>query len=62
MKPDSVGKDKFNSRWDKGSYAGHLDETGEIIIGTVRGMLKVRTVRRFASQGERWSAEAFDKV
>ena len=41
-------KDKFNTRWSIGTYSGHMDETGEIIIGTPEGMQKVRTIKRQA--------------
>lgn len=54
--------DKFNTRWEEGVYAGTIDESGERIIGTNKGFLKVGTVRRKGSEGERWNKEFFDKV
>ena len=62
LKPDSVGKDKFHTRWNNGIYCGHLDESGEILIGTSSGMVKVRTIKWFASQEERWNADAFTQI
>ena len=56
------GKDKFKTRWDVGAYCGHMDETGEIIIGTSMGILKVRTIKRQSEYESRWDADGFNKV
>ena len=34
IRSDSVGKDKFNSRWEPGVFIGVKDDSGEVIIGT----------------------------
>mgnify|MGYP000724433371 CR=1 FL=1 len=34
IKSESVGKAKFNSRWDSGAFIGVRDESGVVIIGT----------------------------
>ena len=34
-----------------------LPETGEIVIGTVDGMLKVRTVKRQALEEDKWNVD-----
>ncbi len=34
LKAETVGKDKFNTRWTEGIYVGHREESNEIIIGT----------------------------
>ena len=45
MRPNSKGKDKFEVRWDNGIWFGVADPTGEAIIATKDGVIKVRDVR-----------------
>ena len=47
------GKDKFHIRWNIGIYCGHLNESGEILIGTPDGIMKVRTIKRQAGDKEK---------
>ena len=37
------------------------DESGESIIGTSRGCIKVRDIRRFGLASDRWNFESFNK-
>ena len=46
LRPGTRGKDKLLSRWESGIWLGMRDESGEVIIGTEMGCLKVRDVRR----------------
>ena len=34
IRAESVGKDKYNSRWEEGVFVGVREESGEVIIGT----------------------------
>ena len=43
LKPESVGIDKADSRWDHGIYVGLRIESGEIFVMTDKGVIKVRT-------------------
>ena len=57
MKLESEGKDKGESRWGEGVFLGVKEESGEIIIGIGKGVVKARTFRRFGSEEERWRME-----
>ena len=54
LRAKSVGRDKFDSRWEDGIWLGIREESGEHIIGTKDGVLKARTIRRRATKEERW--------
>lgn len=45
-KPKSKGIDKMNLRWIKGIFLGILENSGELILGTTEGIIKVRTMRK----------------
>ena len=51
MKPGSVGKNKFDSRWEAGIYLGMVDSSGEKIIGTSEGCMKVRNSQKKIGAG-----------
>ena len=34
IRAESVGNDKYNSRWEEGVFVGVGEESGEVIIGT----------------------------
>ena len=38
------------------------EESGEIFIGTEDGIVKVRTVKRFAREEDRWDRKRLDKM
>ena len=61
-KPTTKGKDKANVRWAEGVWFGVRDESGEHIVATNKGVLKVRAIRRRGSQQDRWNWEEFKKV
>ena len=61
MKPNSKGKDKLDAQWESGVWLGLRDASGEPIIGTSEGIIKVRTVRR-KPQSEKWNKEWFAEV
>ena len=52
---ESCGKKKFASRWETAIWLGIREESGEVIVGTSDGVIKVRTVRRKGSEEERWN-------
>ena len=59
LKPESVGKDKADSRWESGIYAGLRIESGELFVMTNEGVIKVRSFCRKA-EDERWDGEELD--
>ena len=62
MKPGTKGVNKFDSRWETGIWLGIRDESGESIVGTSEGVIKVRSIRRKGIAKERWDAEQFNKI
>ena len=62
LKPNSKGKMKAENRWSNGVWLGSGDESGDHIIGTEKGTIKVRTVRRKGSEEDRWNSEEFTKL
>ena len=58
MTPGITGKDKLDARWRKGVWLGIRDRSGEIIVGTAGGCIKVRSIRR-RPEGERWNKEGW---
>ena len=51
----SKGIDKLDERWEEGIWLGSKDESDEILIGTEKGVVKARAVRRKAGFEERWN-------
>ena len=45
LEPGSRGEDKFEPRWDEGIWLRIADKTGEMMLGTSEGVVKVRDVR-----------------
>ncbi len=62
IRAESVGKDKYNSRWEEGVFLGIREESGEIIVGTEKGVIKARAFRRKGSEAERWSRDNVKSV
>ena len=62
IRPLSKGKAKAQVRWENGIFLGIRDESGEYIVGTKEGVIKVRTVRRKGSNEERWNWEEFSEM
>ena len=62
MKPKSKGIAKAQPRWENGVFLGVRDESGEYIIGTKEGAIKVRTIRRKGSEEERWNWDEFKDI
>ena len=58
MRPQSVGKDKLDTRWENGVLAGVREEPGELYVLTEKGALKVREYKR-RPEAERWNQEEF---
>ena len=56
LKPRSVGKNKADVRWEDGVWLGVRDKSGEMCIGTDKGVIKVCSVRWKGSTRERWDA------
>ena len=56
VKAESVGKDKYNSRWEEGVFVGIREGPGEIIIGNDRAF------RRRGYDKERWSTDDVKRV
>ena len=49
-------------RWDTGIWLGIRDESGEVIIGTDKGVLKARALRRKIIDNERWNFDTFSST
>ncbi len=49
----SVGKDKFDVRWEDGVWLGIKMESGESIVGTANGVAKASDFRRKPEEGGR---------
>ena len=62
LRAKSVGKEKFDSRWEDGIWLGIREESGENIIGTRDGVLKARSIKRRGTHAERWTDELFDLI
>ena len=58
LKPKSRGSTCLGSRWSEGLWLGIREESGEAMLGIEGGVIKVRSVRRKASDKERWSGVA----
>ena len=54
LKPNSVGQNKADVRWEEGIWLGIRDKSGETYIGTELGVIKVRSVRRQGAMQARW--------
>ena len=61
LKPKSAGRDKLTSRWGTGVWLGVREESGEPLIGTAAGVIKVRSIRRKAGDA-RWDESLFNAV
>ena len=61
MKPGMTGKEKLDPKWEEGIWMGILEESGENIIATADGCIKVRSIRRKAPE-DRWSNALLDQV
>ena len=62
LKPGSAGKDKLDTRWEKGIFLGIREASGEWYIGTPNGVLKVHASKELSDDAERWNAEAHDQM
>ena len=60
LNPNSVGKDKLDSRWENGIFVGLREESGEIFVMSEEGVIKVRSYNRRCEE-ERWNQEEFNK-
>ena len=58
----SKGIDKFDERWEEGIWLGAKDESDEILIGTNKGVVKARAVRRKSNFEERWNFNQFNEI
>ena len=58
LKPQSVGEEKLNSRWESGVVAGLKAPAGDLDVVTLRGVLKIRSCNRRPEE-ERWNQEEF---
>ena len=54
-----MGKDKADSRWENGIFAGIRIESGELFVMTNEGVIKIRTFCR-KPDDERWDIQELD--
>lgn len=57
LRAASVGKAKFDSRWEEGMFIGVRDESNEVLIGTSQEVVKAWTINRKGEEQERWNRE-----
>ena len=50
-------RNKLESKWDEGVWLGHARGSSEVLIGTIEGVVRARTIKR-RPEDERWNAEA----
>ena len=43
LRPESVGKDKLDTRWENGIFVGLREESGEIFVSNEQGVIKIRS-------------------
>ena len=55
LKVGTKGVDKFNARWERGTWLGIKNKIGEVTVGTPEGVIKAREFRRHGSIHERGS-------
>ena len=61
MKPGTVGKDKLDVRWHSGVWLGTIERSGESIIGTADGCIKVRSKMR-KPDSDRWRGGEWESM
>ena len=61
MRPNSKGKDKFDTRWENRIWPVIADRTGETIIGTKDGVIKARDIRSIEEK-EAWDPGRFNDI
>ena len=61
LRPKSKGREKADTRWAEGVWLGIRDISGEHIIGTQDGVVKVRMVRR-RPEDQQWKWSEFQKM
>ena len=62
LKMGTKGKNKLDSRWERGIWLGVKDSTGEIIVGTPEGVVKARDFKHLTTPSDRWSATAVSNL
>ena len=62
LRPNSRGHHKLDCRWEICVWLGVKDNGPEVIIGTAEGCIKVRDVRRFGVDADKWKKEAVEAV
>ena len=60
-KPGITGRDKLDVRWESGRRLGIRDESGQVIIGTRKGILKAGSVRRKPAR-ETWNSDELTEM
>ena len=61
MMPGITGKHKMEGRWKPGVWLGIRDRSSEVIVGTMEGCIKVRSVRK-APEEQKWGGEQWDNM
>ena len=62
LKPGTKGTYRGDSRWGEGIYLGMVESSEEYLIGTEKGVIKVRTVCRHGNKEGRWNKEMLAKM
>ena len=62
LKLKSKEDKSWEERWAEGVWLGVREESGEILVGTEKGIVRARAFERKASEQERWNKEWLDKI
>jgi hypothetical protein len=54
------GKKTFEERWAEGIWLGVREESSEILVGTMEGVVKARSFRHKATNEDRWDPKWLD--
>ena len=56
------GRDKMEARWEEGIFLGLRMESLEVLVGTHKGVIKVRDIKRMDLEKGRWDADFAAKI
>ena len=62
LRPQSEGKNKADVRWEDGIYLGMINRSEEYLVGTDKGVLKVRSIRRHGMRELQWDRNMFNDM
>ena len=61
LQPSNRRLSPLDSRFEQGRYLGPMDGSNTVLVGTVIGVVKARTIKRLPP-GERWAGSLLDEA